>query len=118
MIRSEAAELYRLVKNGMTGAGSVTFRDRRHRVIFDCLKHLKGQIGLFACSERHLARFMEEYGYIHAAGGRGYVHRVFRGYEHPATGLLGPLPATRETKSVLQKIFNFISGKGRMCYEG
>ena len=85
----EAGELSRMMMDGMDGAGTIEFHDRRNRAIFGCMKHLKEQIGYFAFSESQVIRYMEEYGFLRDAGGRRYVRKVLKGYEHPVMGLLG-----------------------------
>ena|GEM_PF-4229924 len=90
--RQEAAALYRFMVYGKPGSRFVEFSDPRNQVIFKCLKHLKDQIGYYGDSESELIRFMEEmeefYGYLTDAGGKGYVNKVFGGYESPVRVLL------------------------------
>ena len=86
--QQEAGILYRFMKYGKP-RGRIEFADSRNQVIFDCLKHLKTQVGYFANSEAQLISFMEEYGYIQDIGGKAYVHSIFQGYEDPVLGLRG-----------------------------
>jgi len=115
---SESAELRRFMADGKPDTENRKFICRKNQVIFDCLKHLKGQIGYFANSEAQLIRFMEEYGYIREAGGRKYIRKVFKGYAHPVTGLLWAGTGVRGLKNyICEMLYRAFFYNGRGSYE-
>jgi replicative DNA helicase len=73
----EAAQLYDFMATGETT--KTEYRDKRHQCIFYNLQHLLGQIGRMGTQQ--LAAYLTEQNLLNAAGGLGYIQKVFDSLE-------------------------------------
>jgi len=69
----EAAELYNFMASGE--ATKTNYLDKRHQCIFNNLESLMQQIGRVGTQE--LVSYLNEQNLLNAAGGLGYVQKIF-----------------------------------------